>query len=183
MFRLVLGVGGAGMDMGQHLSSVLGCEFLGLNSGPGNRARHGVDRMLRVPPPVRIHDESDLFQWGTRSVLALRTAFGKELDGCSQLIVVAGLGGKTGTSLLMPVTGFAKSLGLNVLAVVTLPFPFEEARRSFAESAMTQLGSLDVAYVVYDHAVALMEAPDSDLISVLRIARKACEHLVLKELA
>jgi len=180
MSLLVLGIGGAGIDIGRHLSTMLSSEFLALNSGSGRGEKNARGRQLLVPPPIRIYDESDLFRWGDHNVLAIRDNLLELLTGCSRVIVIAGLGGKTGTSLLLPIIELARSKEADVLAVTTLPFSVEDKRRVFADSVLKRLPSSGATFVVHDHAVASREAPDGGLLTALSETKKSCEVMVLK---
>lgn len=55
------------------------------------------------------------------------------------VILIAGLGGSTGTSLSQHLAEQAKSQGKTVIAAVTTPFPFEPARGLKAEHAIQAL--------------------------------------------
>lgn len=69
-----------------------------------------------------------------------RPALAAVLAGAELVVVLAGLGGGTGSGAAPVVCEVAAELGVGVLAVVTLPFPFEgRRRRRVAEDALVAL--------------------------------------------
>lgn len=61
------------------------------------------------------------------------------LAECSAAIMVAGLGGGTGSGAISVITECARSLKMRAVSVVVLPFPFEQERRA---RAVAQLGDV-----------------------------------------
>ncbi|MDR0888198.1 MAG: hypothetical protein LBM39_03320 [Candidatus Methanoplasma sp.] len=58
------------------------------------------------------------------------------LNGYTDVIVTAGLGGGTGSGVIPVIAECAKEYGIRLISVVSIPMPFETARR---EKAMTQM--------------------------------------------
>jgi cell division protein FtsZ len=72
---------------------------------------------------------------GRRAALAGRTALAAALDEGDLVVVLAGLGGGTGTGAAPLVAHLARRQGGLTVGVVTIPFPFESHRRSVQADA------------------------------------------------
>lgn len=92
---------------------------------------------------------------GRDAALADREPIAQALAGAELVIVLASLGGGTGSGAAPVVCGVASDLGIPALAVVTLPFPFEgRRRRRIADEALAALRqATDGRVVVADTAV------------------------------
>lgn len=85
---------------------------------------------------------------------------GRALDGSELVVIVAGLGGGTGSGAAPVVAEIARQQGALTIAVVTKPFRFEGARRrDVAEGAAEMLGRADaVATIPNDRVRDLVPA-------------------------
>ena len=89
---------------------------------------------------------------GRQATMAAADKLEGMMQGYDQLIVMAGLGGNTGTGALPVVIQLALARGMHVVAALTLPFEFENRRRPVAMQALQALNGLDARYVLHDHA-------------------------------
>lgn len=79
---------------------------------------------------------------GRDAALEDRDAITAALDGADLVIVIAGLGGGTGSGAAPVVGQIAAELGARTVALVALPFPFEGRRRHrVAEEALEAVGA------------------------------------------
>jgi cell division protein FtsZ len=128
----VLGVGGAGCNVVNHLASqpLTGLSFTVMNTDAAALAQSAVEARLVLgsksarglgaggdPEQGRAAAEEDLAQ--IRSLC----------EGHDMVFVVAGLGGGTGTGAGPVIAQAAKEAGALVLGIVILPFDCEGARR------------------------------------------------------
>jgi len=61
-----------------------------------------------------------------------------KLQGCDAVVLMAGLGGATGTWASQPVLAHLKSMAKQVKTVLVLPFNFEQKRLLIARESLTQ---------------------------------------------
>jgi cell division protein FtsZ len=120
---------------------------------------------------------------GRDAALADREPIAQALAGAELVIVLAGLGGGTGSGAAPVVCGVASDLGIPAIAVVTLPFPFEgRRRRRVADEALVALRqAADGRVVVADTPVppeggerlpmqALFARSDASVAAIVRAA-------------
>ncbi|GAC1329613.1 MAG: cell division protein FtsZ [Chloroflexota bacterium] len=128
----VIGLGGAGNNTIDRMieSGVQGIDFIAVNSD-----RQALDRTLARK---RIHVGERLTRGlgtggdprlGERAAESAREALREAMAGADMVFVTAGLGGGTGTGGAPIVGEIARQLGALSVAVVTVPFGFEGARR------------------------------------------------------
>lgn len=117
------------------------------------------------------------------------------LDSCSdffpadvfkdvtKLIIVAGLGGKTGTKLVELAAIAAKEAGVDSVKVVaTLPFIFEgENHKKLATSAAQRLAEIGSVHVtVFNNEDLLVKYPELNFFKVFDAADKEIMHIIEK---
>ncbi len=77
---------------------------------------------------------------GAAAAQESEAALSEMLRGVDMLVLVAGLGGGTGSGAAPVIARLARELGVFLVAVVTMPFSFEgQRRRKQAEQALSQL--------------------------------------------
>lgn len=128
----VIGLGGAGNNTVDRMidTGVQGIDFIAVNSDMqaldrtlarkrvtiGERLTHGLG--AGGDPKV-----------GERAAETAAEALAESLEGADMVFITAGLGGGTGTGASPVVAELARRSGALTVAVVTLPFSFEGARR------------------------------------------------------
>jgi len=81
----------------------------------------------------------------------------EKLQGCKKLILVAGLGGDTGSVATPAIAKLAKQQGCTVIAAVTTPFIYEgETRTKLAQQALQELKDYTDECIVVDNQEMLM---------------------------
>ena len=89
---------------------------------------------------TKLHLKPDMIEWddGSAANELMATA---SIAGSDLVILVAGMGGSTGTTLSLQFARIAKSLGITAIGIVTEPFTFEGVQRSTkAEAGIENLG-------------------------------------------
>lgn len=127
-------------------------------ASPGIAVNTDVQDLRRSLAPTKLQLGSQIVRGlgcggdpevGRDGALADRAALEAALAGADLVVVVAGLGGGTGSGAAPVVCTVAADLGVKVLAVVTLPFPFEgRRRRRVAEETMVALREAAAGRVV-----------------------------------
>ncbi len=139
----VIGVGGAGCNAVSRMvrEQVHGVEFIAMNTDAKHLAI--TEAALHVQLGERIArglgaGGDHLF--GQRAAEESREEIKQVVTGADIVFIAAGMGGGTGTGSAPVVAEIAKQGGALTIAVVTKPFSFEGARRSYvAEDGLSNL--------------------------------------------
>ena len=182
----VVGVGGMGTTVlevfTQKFAKEVAATGTSVRTMVVNRPQDSLDqaqaqeKIALTCPDIEGVSEVDDDQW--QEVLNLHAGQIRDaLNGTSAVVVLAGMGGFTGSSAAPFVAEIGKELGAQVSAVVTMPIPFEGEKRAqkaavaqaelskFAEQVVTVSGeelldkadlgaSLDQAYGKIDEELA-----------------------------
>lgn len=161
---LVLGLGGAGCNIAGRMAAQWseGPAVLGANTDRQALAACGLANTLLVgEQTTRGLGTAGDPQVGRLAAEESLGALQARLAGVDLLLLVAGLGGGTGTGSLPVVAKAARQMGALTLAVVTMPFPFEgERRRRLAEDALRSLQRVADAVICFPNE-RLVELADS----------------------
>lgn len=186
----VVGIGGMGTTVLEVFTQKFAKEVAATGTSVQtivvNRPQDSLDqaqaqeKIALASPDIEGVSEVDDEKW--QEVLNLHAGeIRKALDGASAVVVLAGLGGFTGSSAAPFVAKIGKELGAQVSAVVTMPIPFEGEKRAqkavaahaelskFADQVVTVSGaelldkadlgaSLDQAYGKFDAELAAKAA-------------------------
>lgn len=149
---VIIGVGGAGCSIADYFRTQLGYRTIlvntdktGLSKFPGrehlligNQRNHEVVTLAKA----RLAAEN------SREILVAM------MSSAQIVVLVAGLGGNTGTGACPAIISIATMLGKKVIAVVTLPFLFEGARRKMALASLEEIERSGATVIIHDHATA-----------------------------
>lgn len=186
----VVGIGGMGTTVlevfTQKFAKEVAATGTSVRTMVVNRPQDSLDqaqaqeKIALTSPDIEGVSEVDDDQW--QEVLNLHAGEIRDaLNGTSAVVVLAGMGGFTGSSAAPFVAEIGKELGVKVSAVVTMPIPFEGEKRAqkaaaaqaelskFAEQVVTVSGeellakadmdaSLDQAYGKIDEELAAKAA-------------------------
>jgi len=179
---LILGLGGAGTIMVNSAAlQELGCVFA-INTDNESLKKSPLPNKLLIgssicngkaalnPTQARLAAES--------SKVSLEELFTSEIN---HLVLLAGLGGATGTGVIHVLSEIAKSKNIPVLASVTIPSKMEGIRRDIALQTVTQLETGNVKVVVYDHEDA-SEFGDIGMLELMAKADQSVCNEVVREL-
>lgn len=186
----VIGVGGMGTTVlevfTQKFAKEVAATGTSVRTMVVNRPQDSLDqtqaqeKIALTSPDIEGDSEVDDDRW--QEVLSLHSGEIRDaLNGTSAVVVIAGMGGFTGSSVAPFVAEIGKELGVKVSAVVTMPIPFEGEKRAqkaaaaqaelakFADQVVTVSGeellakadlgaSLDQAYGKIDEELAAKTA-------------------------
>lgn len=136
----VIGVGGCGINMAQHLikTDVNEVDVLCANTD--------IESLLKMPPRQRIQlGTSGLGSRRNRerarmSALPSLDLVRQAISGTRILFIAAGMGGGTGSAVAPLIAQLAREMGIVTVGVVVTPFKFEGTRsRTNSELALTQM--------------------------------------------
>lgn len=173
---LVMGLGGAGMNISHHIQEQINCPVLAVNTDSNALKQSGFERQLLIGPAVCKGDSANVPARGRRAAEESRSSLEEALFGVDTLVLVAGLGAGTGTGAAAVIVDLAQSMGLRVIVAVVLPFEFEADRREVAFSALPELQSKIATLLVYDNANAIKEK-DSTGRSLLEVFESSARKI------
>ncbi len=139
----VIGVGGAGNNaiIDFHEKGITGIGFISANTDEQDLTKNVVYKSIKLG---KFNNRG--LGAGANPNIGKKTALEseKEIKKCLQdtdlLIIVAGMGGGTGTGAAPIISGFAKEMGILTLGIVTTPFITEgELREKNAEMGLREL--------------------------------------------
>ena len=149
----IIGVGGAGRNVLQALNANSGqfiasgqVEFIGVDLGVPIRPSAGTTKGLAIDGSQIRTISLTPYGAGGRVHLARDAAMSNvdvliaAVNGAETVILVAGLGGGTGSGVTPIIARLARNTGAVTIAAVVMPFDFEGSRTG---TARTALGHLD----------------------------------------
>lgn len=176
----ILGIGDSGQDT---LDRLIRSRYSGIDSIAANTdfscLLHSLAR-VRIPL-------GEMSNWGTgtfanpekgrKAALKQKARFIREIGNSKVLLIVAGMGGGTGTGGAPVIAQIGKELGAVVIAVVTTPFLFEYERRQVnAKMGIVALRNVADRLIIIPNQAYLSFAakwPSPEIVHALRDADKA----------
>lgn len=167
----VVGVGGMGTTVLEVFTQKFAKEVAATGTSVRtialNRPQDSLDqaqaqeKIALTSPDIEGVSEVDDDQW--QEALSMHSGqIRKALDGANAVVVLAGMGGFTGSSAAPFVAKIGKELGAQVSAVVTMPIPFEgEKRAQKAAAAHAELAKF-ADQVVTVSGAELLDKADLD---------------------
>ncbi|MBI2305836.1 MAG: tetratricopeptide repeat protein [Rhodocyclales bacterium] len=134
----IAGIGGAGGNALQAIQG-LGLRDVGLvaiNSDQLALDRSGAEQRVLIGNGLGAGGRADLAELAAEQ---RKAAIREALEGARLLLIVAGLGGGTGSGAAPVVADVAREMGIVSVAIVTTPFEFEGRRTTLAASAEEKL--------------------------------------------
>ena len=148
----IIGVGGAGCNVIQALKATPGqfvasgqVEFIGVDLGVPSRPSAGTTKELAIDGSQIRTISLEPYGAGGRVHLARDAAmsnidvFIAAVNGAETVILVAGLGGGTGSGVTPIIARLARNAGAVTAAAVVMPFDFEGTRTETARTALRHL--------------------------------------------
>jgi cell division protein FtsZ len=140
----VIGIGGGGCNIVHKIaqSKRQDVQVIAVNTYAGTLERIEADEKILIGSTLLngqgAHGNPEL---GRKAALEDLKRIAPLMEGAGTVVVVAGLGGGTGSGAIAPVVRLARKMGAFVPVVVTTPFSFEgERRQNVANKA---IGSFD----------------------------------------
>ncbi len=152
----VVGVGGAG---GNIVNTLANMDMSYVHIVAMNTDSQVLSKLKKVPLRIRLGEAitgglgagSDP-ETGKRAAEESKEDISKVLDKSDMVIIVAGMGGGTGTGAAPVIAEVAKNEGALVVGIVTLPFRFEGRRkRALAQRGIEELSRYVDALIVIDN--------------------------------
>ena len=151
----VIGVGGGGTRIVQFMRErgLTGVQFVVVDTNAQDLER------ATVPEKVQIGAKTTgglgtffTHEKGLKAAEESRAELKQELAGADLVIIVAGMGGGTSSGASLAIAQIARKLGIEVLALVTLPFAFEGKKHALvAQWFLCELAPHVDALVVHDN--------------------------------
>lgn len=135
-----MAIGGAGMNIAAVTQKILSTKTktIAVNTDYGSLNRTDFEETLLLSSEID-GEKSYIKNCIDSSHMKLK-GFIQDAD---VLVLITGLGGRTGTEAIYRIATLAISMGITVIAAVTLPFKCEGGRREIAVNMLTKLRSLN----------------------------------------
>ncbi|NLD14548.1 MAG: hypothetical protein GX665_05575 [Gammaproteobacteria bacterium] len=178
---LIMGLGGAGMNIASRVKQELGCDILAVNTNAETLAASPFDQRLQIGASCCEGKAAKSVQRGRLAAEESLEDLRYSIRGADRLILLTGLGGGTATGASTVIIDLALEMGIEVVLVATLPFEFENAQRAAAMETLPQLEQKNIRIILHDHAKAL--EPGKALLDYYNKASAAIAQDVEKLLA
>ncbi len=181
----VVGVGGAG---GNIVNSLASQNISYVNIVAMNTDSQVLSKLSKVPVRIRLGEAitgglgagSDP-ETGKKAAEESKEDIKMALDKADMVIIVAGMGGGTGTGAAPVIAEVAKDTGALVVGIVTLPFLFEgRKKRALASKGMEDLKKFVDALIVIDNERVKIAYQDSKKGISLGQAFKLVDDVVMR---
>lgn len=178
----VIGVGGAGGNAVQHMieSNIDGVEFICANTDAQDLNRSGAD--IRIPLGQKLtkgRGAGAIPEVGRESAVESKDQIRDVLQGTEMLFITAGMGGGTGTGASPIIAEIAREMGILTVAVVTLPFSWEKAKKADqAAKGVQDLGEFVDSIITIPNDKLTEIDPDISFIDAYKEADKVLRGAV-----
>ena len=134
---LVMGLGGAGMNIASRVKQELGCDVLAVNTNAETLANSSFDQRLQIGISTCEGKPAQSVHRGQLAAEESLEDLRYSIRGADRLILLAGLGGGTATGAAPVIIDLALELG-SITLVATLPFE-SKSRSGSRPEALTKL--------------------------------------------
>ena len=178
----VFGVGGAGGNSLSRMREVgiKGAEMIAVNTDAQDLLYTSADKKILIGKELtRGLGAGSNPSIGEEAARESETEIKKKLDNSDMIFITCGLGGGTGTGAAPIIADIAKKHGALVIAVVTMPFTIEGAKR--IENAITGLEKLESivdTLIVIPNDKLLEIVPDLPLQTAFKVADEILTNAV-----
>lgn len=133
--KLIIGIGGAGANISQFIVENLNemSELLLINTDKSSLDRHSTTN--RILLDLTLSSDAKKSEKIANAASCVESELLKYSHDKSDIVIIAGLGGYTGTYAFPSIANLLRNNGKNVTLVVVFPFSFEGSRRRLAEEA------------------------------------------------
>ncbi len=145
----VVGVGGAGLNAVEHMirEGIQGVEYIVTDTSAQALARSNADARLQLGQTGL--GAGGILLAGRHAAIEAREIIAGSLRGAHIVLIVAGMGGGTGTGAGPIVAEIARELGILTVAVVIKPLGFEDKRLKIAEAGIAELQKYVNSLIVF----------------------------------
>jgi cell division protein FtsZ len=178
----VVGCGGGGNNSINRMSEVgiVGCETLAVNTDAQDLLYTNADTKILIGKELTQGlGAGSIPQVGEEAARESEQEIKQKLQGADMVFITCGLGGGTGTGSAPVVAEVAKKCGALTVAIVTIPFEMEGARRY--ENALIGLEKLEAivdTLIVIPNDKLLELAPDLPLHTAFKVADEILTNAV-----
>jgi cell division protein FtsZ len=151
---LVIGVGGAGNNCIDSLVAhkLQGAKTVAINTDKQHLKRIDADYKILIGIELTSGMGTGADPaLGAQCAKASSTEIRQLFDDVELVFLIAGMGGGTGTGAVPVIAQLARSLGVIVIAVVTMPFYFEYGRKHRARQGLRRLAASAHSLLVIDN--------------------------------
>jgi cell division GTPase FtsZ len=146
---LLIGFGGAGRNIAKDIYVATGYDWIAVDVFSRVNEEFPSEKIYYLndgKPVARLLSEKDI----TQTMPRLFSTIEARLRGCGKLILVAGLGGRTGGPSLREFATLLKSQKIKFKTAVILPFAFEgRERNEYAQKLLDDLKAVDGKLISY----------------------------------
>lgn len=177
----VVGVGGGGCNAVNRMidGGVQGIEFIAVNTDHQALLNSKASEAIQIGEKVtRGLGAGAIPEIGQKSAEENIEEISKAIEGTDMLFITAGMGGGTGTGAAPVVAAAAEKLGILTVAVVTMPFRFEGARRrQNAEKGVRDLQQhVDSLIIVPNDKLLEIASDDTSLDEAFGLADRVLQY-------
>ncbi|MDR0791155.1 MAG: hypothetical protein LBE47_01280 [Methanomassiliicoccaceae archaeon] len=134
---LVIGCGGGGCNIVNRLGKISGVDILTVNTDRKGLIRSRANRRILLGEDAMSEGCAGNVEMGEKMTRFASDVIDEHIKRHMNIVLMAGLGGGTGTGAVKVIAELAKRNGSRVIVMATLPMSFETGRRKAA------MGSLD----------------------------------------
>lgn len=149
---LVMGLGGAGMNIASRVKQKLNCDILAVNTNAATLAASSFEQRLQIGISTCEGKPAQSVHRGQLAAEESLEDLRNTIRGAEHLILLAGLGGGTATGATPVIVDLALELGIKVTLIATLPFKFETPQRAAAMEVLSSLEKKDIRLILHDHS-------------------------------
>ena len=140
----IIGVGNAGCNIIDHMiksKHLLDMEFIAINTDARSLAHSLAMRKIQIGSDITCGlGTGGNHEAGREAVCKARNRIVREIEDADRVVIIAGMGGGTGTGASPVVASTSKALGILTIAIITKPFAYEGRRRkTSAEEGIRRL--------------------------------------------
>jgi cell division protein FtsZ len=150
----VVGCGGAGNNIVQRIYSDCksNVETVAVNTDERRLAEIGANKKVLIGKDVTMGQGADGFpEVGAYCADCARSTFRSVLDGSDIVIIVAGMGGGTGTGVAPVIAEVSRELDAVTFAIAINPFSFETERTQKAKEGIAKLRQATSSTIVLEN--------------------------------
>jgi cell division protein FtsZ len=146
---LVIGCGGGGCNIVNRLGRISGVELLTVNTDRKGLIRTRANRRILLGDGTITAGCDGNVEMGVKLTKFASDTIEEYIKKHTTIVLVAGLGGGTGTGAIKVISEMAKKNGSRVIVMVTLPMSFEAGRRKTAMNSLNDIKrSSDVVLIL-----------------------------------
>jgi len=162
----VAGIGGSGCNMLDYMIKNLEMpevEFVAIDTDERSLVRSSARRKIQIGKEITSGlGAGGNHEIGKEAALNDQDRIAQVLKGAGSVVIIAGMGGGTGTGASPVVASITKKMTIKTVALVTLPFKFEgPRRRTIAEQGIWNLQKFiindSICEIPNDHSLLLNE--------------------------